>query len=54
MLTVDQAITFLPQFVAPDLGDVLWQLALLGVAFTVQAAFLFNFYGLCARLIFIV
>jgi len=43
MLTVDQTIAFLPQFVVPD-GDVLWQLALLGVAFIVQAAFLFNFF----------
>ena len=46
MLTVDQAIAFLPQFVLPDRGDVLRQLALLGVAFIVQAAFLFNFYCL--------
>ena len=53
MLTVDQTIAFLPQFVVPDRGDVLWQLAL-GVAFIVQAAFLFNFCGLDARLIFIV
>ena len=43
MLNVDQAIAFLPQFVVPDRGDVLCQLALLGVAFIVQAAFLFNF-----------
>ena len=54
MLTVDQAIANLPQFVVPDRGDVLWQLALLVVAFIVQAAFLFNFCDLCARLIFIV
>jgi len=47
-------LAFLPQFVVPDRGDVLWQLALLGVAFIVQAAFLFNFCGLDARLIFIV
>jgi len=51
MLTVDQAIAFLPQFVVPDRSVVLWQLALLGVAFIVQAAFLFNFCGLDARLI---
>jgi threonine/homoserine/homoserine lactone efflux protein len=38
-------LAFLPQFVVPDRGDVLWQLALLGVAFTVQAAFLFSFLG---------
>ena len=54
MLTVDQTIAFLPQFVVPDRSVVLWQLALLGVAFIVQAAFLFNFCGLDARLIFIV
>ena len=31
-------LAFLPQFVQADRGDVPWQLAQLGVAFTVQAA----------------
>ncbi len=38
-------LAFLPQFVAADRGDVPWQLAQLGVAFTVQAALLFGVLG---------
>ena len=38
-------LAFLPQFVQADSGDVPWQLAQLGVAFTVQAAVLFGLLG---------
>ena len=38
-------LAFLPQFVASSRGDVPWQLAQLGVAFTVQAALLFGVLG---------
>ena len=38
-------LAFLPQFVDASQGDVLWQLAQLGVAFTVQAALLFGSLG---------
>ena len=38
-------LAFLPQFVQADRGDVSWQLAALGVAFTTQAAALFSALG---------
>ncbi len=38
-------LAFLPQFVQAERGDVSWQLAALGVAFTVQAAVLFGSLG---------
>ena len=38
-------LAFLPQFVQAERGDVPWQLAALGVAFTVQAAVLFSSLG---------
>lgn len=38
-------LAFLPQFVDASQGDVPWQLAQLGVAFTVQAALLFGGLG---------
>ncbi|MEY2677581.1 MAG: hypothetical protein RLZ00_273 [Pseudomonadota bacterium] len=38
-------LAFLPQFVDDSQGDVPWQLAQLGVAFTVQAALLFGSLG---------
>ena len=38
-------LAFLPQFVQAERGDVPWQLAALGVAFTVQAALLFGSLG---------
>ena len=38
-------LAFLPQFVQADRGDVSWQLAALGVAFTAQAAALFSALG---------
>jgi threonine/homoserine/homoserine lactone efflux protein len=38
-------LAFLPQFVDASQGDVPWQLAQLGVAFTVQAALLFGSLG---------
>jgi threonine/homoserine/homoserine lactone efflux protein len=38
-------LAFLPQFVQAERGDVPWQLAALGVAFTVQAAVLFGSLG---------
>lgn len=38
-------LAFLPQFVQADRGDVSWQLAALGVAFTVQAMALFGSLG---------
>ena len=38
-------LAFLPQFVQTERGDVPWQLAALGVAFTVQAAVLFGSLG---------
>jgi threonine/homoserine/homoserine lactone efflux protein len=38
-------LAFLPQFVQADRGDVPWQLAQLGLAFTLQAALLFGVLG---------
>lgn len=38
-------LAFLPQFVQSDRGDVSWQLAALGVAFTAQAMVLFGLLG---------
>ena len=38
-------LAFLPQFVQAERGDVPWQLAALGAAFTVQAAVLFSSLG---------
>lgn len=38
-------LAFLPQFVQAERGDVSWQLAALGVAFTLQAALLFGTLG---------
>jgi threonine/homoserine/homoserine lactone efflux protein len=38
-------LAFLPQFVQEERGDVPWQLAALGVTFTVQAAVLFGSLG---------
>lgn len=38
-------LSFLPQFVAPARGDAAWQMASLGVVFTVQAALLFGLLG---------
>jgi threonine/homoserine/homoserine lactone efflux protein len=38
-------LAFLPQFVQADRGDVPWQLAQLGFAFTLQAALLFGLLG---------
>ncbi len=38
-------LAFLPQFVQADRGDVPWQLAQLGLAFTLQAALLFGLLG---------
>lgn len=38
-------LSFLPQFVVPSQGAVGWQLAQLGVLFTVQAALLFGLLG---------
>ena len=39
-------LSFLPQFVVASQGHVEWQLGLLGLAFTVQAALLFGLLGL--------
>ncbi len=41
-------LSFLPQFVVPSQGAVGWQMAALGVTFTVQAAVLFGLLGLFA------
>jgi threonine/homoserine/homoserine lactone efflux protein len=38
-------LAFLPQFVVAERGDVPWQLASLGVAFTLQAVLLFGLLG---------
>ena len=38
-------LSFLPQFVAPARGDAAWQMASLGVVFTMQAALLFGLLG---------
>lgn len=38
-------LAFLPQFVQTGAGDVSWQMAQLGVAFTLQAALLFGLLG---------
>jgi threonine/homoserine/homoserine lactone efflux protein len=38
-------LSFLPQFVIPANGSVGWQIALLGLAFTAQAAVLFGLLG---------
>lgn len=38
-------LSFLPQFVVPAQGGVGWQVAGLGLAFTIQAAILFGFLG---------
>lgn len=38
-------LSFLPQFVIPANGNVAWQMATLGLAFTVQAAVLFGLLG---------
>lgn len=38
-------LSFLPQFVDPSQSDVAWQLGLLGVLFTAQAAILFGLLG---------
>ncbi|WP_454456499.1 LysE family translocator [Thauera phenylacetica] len=38
-------LSFLPQFVAPARGEAAWQMASLGVVFTVQAALLFGLLG---------
>lgn len=38
-------LSFLPQFVIPANGSVAWQMAALGVTFTVQAAVLFGLLG---------
>ncbi len=38
-------LSFLPQFVAPARGDATWQMALLGVVFSAQAALLFGLLG---------
>ncbi|MBV2263781.1 MAG: LysE family translocator [Thauera sp.] len=38
-------LSFLPQFVTPARGDAAWQMASLGVVFTVQAALLFGLLG---------
>lgn len=39
-------LSFLPQFVVPTNGQVGWQMAQLGLVFTVQAAILFSLLGL--------
>ncbi len=41
-------LSFLPQFVVPSQGAVGWQMAALGIPFTVQAAVLFGLLGLFA------
>jgi len=41
-------LSFLPQFVVPAQGAVGWQIAALGITFTVQAAVLFGLLGLFA------
>ncbi len=41
-------LSFLPQFVVPSQGGVAWQMAALGVTFTVQAAVLFGLLGFFA------
>lgn len=41
-------LSFLPQFVVPSQGAVGWQVAALGITFTVQAAVLFGLLGLFA------
>lgn len=41
-------LSFLPQFVVPSQGAVGWQMAALGITFTVQAAVLFGLLGLFA------
>lgn len=41
-------LSFLPQFVAPERGDANVQTALLGIAFTLQAAVVFSVLGLCS------
>lgn len=38
-------LSFLPQFVIPANGNVAWQMAALGVTFTIQAAVLFGLLG---------
>jgi threonine/homoserine/homoserine lactone efflux protein len=38
-------LSFLPQFIIPSNGDISWQLAVLGVTFTAQAAVLFGLLG---------
>ncbi|SCX62734.1 Threonine/homoserine/homoserine lactone efflux protein [Nitrosospira sp. Nsp1] len=38
-------LSFLPQFITPSNGNVGWQMAALGVAFTAQAAVLFGLLG---------
>lgn len=38
-------LSFLPQFVIPANGNVAWQMATLGFAFTAQAAVLFGLLG---------
>ena len=39
-------LSFLPQFVVPEHGQIKWQMAALGIAFTAQAAVLFGLLGL--------
>ncbi len=41
-------LSFLPQFVVPSQGNVGWQMAALGITFTVQAAVLFGLLGFFA------
>jgi threonine/homoserine/homoserine lactone efflux protein len=41
-------LSFLPQFVVAARGNVSWQIGLLGVIFTLQAAVLFGLLGYCA------
>ena len=38
-------LSFLPQFIIPSNGNISWQLAVLGVTFTAQAAVLFGLLG---------
>jgi threonine/homoserine/homoserine lactone efflux protein len=44
-------LSFLPQFVLPARGHVGWQMAQLGVVFTLQAAILFSLLGLFSGVI---
>ncbi len=41
-------LSFLPQFIVPSQGSVGWQMAALGLTFTVQAAVLFSLLGFFA------